>query len=72
MGKIALELRLQWLGKRGLLGAAASTRTWTFASETYNLDYWERTLCWLHSNRATSTDSQSVPFNHRRFLRVRV
>ena len=42
MGKIALELKMQWLRERGLVGAAATTRMWTLASETYNLAYWER------------------------------
>jgi len=42
MGTLALNSRLQGLGERGLVGAAATTRMSTLASETYNLAYWER------------------------------
>jgi hypothetical protein len=55
------ELKIAGLRERGLVGAAATTRMSTLASETTSL-IGKGTLCWLDSHRATSTDSQRVPW----------
>jgi len=73
MGKIALELKMQWLRERGLVGAARRKDTHIdFSIGNLQPGLLGRNSVLIAPHRATSIDSQRIPWLYQSSLVLRL